>query len=218
MTLLTLGYSSLFSQLQIFCRRRRISDMRRTRILALPLILVFCLFVAAPHLALGQDEAPVRRGRKYKAPPETSHIEVLVTKKANGKPISNAAVVFNPSKGGKDIGSLEVKTDPEGKAIIDVIPTGSLVRVQIIANGYATFAEDYQAYLIPEPTRQISIAMLRPQEQISAYEDNHGKASARKPGVQEPVKPATPPTSAKPSSSSAPAKPATPPAATPQQQ
>jgi hypothetical protein len=215
MTFLTLGYSGLFSLVQIFCRRRRIFDMRRTRFLAPPLILVFCLFVAVPHLALGQDEAPVRHGRKYKAPPETSHIEVLVTKKANGKPISNAAVVFNPSKDGKDIGSLEVKTDPEGKAIIDVIPTGSLVRVQIIANGYATFAEDY---LVTEPTRQISIAMLRPQEQISAYEENHGKASARKPGVQEPAKPTTPATSAKPSSSSAPSKPAAPPAATPQQQ
>jgi len=215
MTPLTGGYFRLLSLLQIFCRRRRILDMRRTRILASPLILVFCFFVAAPHLALGQDEAPARHGRKYKAPPETSHIEVLVTKKANGKPISNAAVVFNPSKNGKDIGSLEVKTDPDGKAIIDVIPTGSLVRVQIIANGYATFAEDY---LVTEPTRQISIAMLRPQEQISAYEDNHGKASARKPGVQEPVKPATPAASPKPSSSSAPAPPATPPAAAPQQQ
>ena len=31
-----------------------------------------------------------------------------------------------------------IKTDPDGKAIIDVIPTGSLVRVQIIANGFAT--------------------------------------------------------------------------------
>jgi len=167
-------------------------------------------------MALSQD-APARRGRKYKAPPETSHIEVLVTKKSNGKPISNAAVVFNPTKDGKDVGSLEVKTDPEGKAIIDVIPTGSLVRVQIIANGYATFAEDY---LVTEPSKQISVVMLRPQEQISAYEENHGKASERKPGVQEPAKPGktTPPaapdsktTTVPPSKSTAPPTGPTPP-------
>jgi len=112
-----------------------------------------------------------------------------VTKKSNGKPIANAAVVFNPTKDGKDVGSLEVKTDPDGKAIIDVIPTGSLVRVQIIADGFATFADDY---LVTEPSRQIDVVMLRPQEQISAYEDNQGKASARKAGVQEPAKPKAP--------------------------
>jgi hypothetical protein len=138
--------------------------------------------------AFGQD-TPVRRGRKYKAPPDTSHIVVQVLKKANGKPIMNAAVVFNPTREGKDIGSLEVKTDPDGKAVIDVIPTGSLVRVQIIADGYATFAEDYQ---IDEQNREILVSMVRPREQVSAYEDNTGKASSRKAGVQEPVRPTTP--------------------------
>jgi hypothetical protein len=96
-----------------------------------------------------------------------------------------------------------VKTDPDGKAAIDVIPTGSLVRVQIIADGFATFAEDY---LVTESSRQIDVVMLRPQEQISAYEDNQGKASARRAGVQEPNKP-TP--AAKPT----PNPPATPPSA-----
>lgn len=151
--------------------------------------------------ALGQDSA--KRGRKYKAPPATSHIEVQVTKKSNGKPIQNAAVIFNPSKDGKDEGSLEVKTDPDGKATVDVIPTGSLVRVQIIANGYATFAEDYQ---IDEANREIPIAMVRPQEQVSSYVDNSGKASTRKPGVQEPVRPTTPPAS----QTTPPAQPTTP--------
>jgi hypothetical protein len=148
------------------------------------------LFVAsAPSLALAAGQ----HSRKYKAPPETSHIEIKVTRKSNGKPIANAAVVFNPTKDGKDEGNLEVKTDPDGKAAIDVIPTGSLVRIQIIADGFATFADDY---LVTEPNRQIDVVLLRPQEQISAYEDNQGKASARKAGVQEPNKPkptATPP-------------------------
>ncbi|MCU1322878.1 MAG: hypothetical protein JWM43_2527 [Acidobacteriaceae bacterium] len=182
--------------------------MRCTRPIGFSLLLAFSFLLACPQLALGQDQSQdqssSRRGRKYKAPPETSHIVVQVTKRSNGKPISNAAVVFNPTKDGKDIGSLEVKTDPEGKATIDVIPTGSTIRVQIIANGYATFAEDY---IVNESSREIAVAMLRPQEQISAYEDNQGKSSGRKAGVQEPVKPTkpvTPPDAAKPAPAPAP--------------
>jgi hypothetical protein len=170
------------------------SDMRCTRI-GLSLVLLSTLSLAAPRAVWGQDEPPVKHGRKYKAPPDTSHVEVTVTRHSNGKPIVNAAVVFNPSKDGKDEGNLEVKTDPEGKAIIDVIPTGSTVRIQIIAEGYATYADDY---VIAEPSRQIAVSMLRPQEQISTYENNKGKAATRPVGVQEPAKP--------------PAKPATPPA------
>ncbi len=188
--------------------------MRRTRIAGLFLLVLSSLVLLSPRpsLALGQsqdapkDQPISRRGRKYKAPPETSHIVVLVTKKSNGKPITNAAVVFNPTKDGKDIGSLEIKTDPEGKATIDVIPTGSVVRVQIIANGYATFAEDFT---ISEANREIAVAMLRPQEQISAYEDNQGKSSARKAGVQEPAKPSKP-AAASPASNPAPTQQATP--------
>jgi hypothetical protein len=164
------------------------------------LALVFCLALLSLQ-AFGQD-SPTHRGRKYKPPPDTSHIVIQVLKKANGKPIMNAAVVFNPTKDGKDIGSLEVKTDPEGKATIDVIPTGSVVRVQIIADGYATFAEDYQ---IDEPSREILISMVRPREQVSSYEDNTGKTSTRKAGIQEAIRPTTPaPSTTKP----APAAPA----------
>ncbi|HEV2708631.1 MAG TPA: hypothetical protein VGU67_00320 [Edaphobacter sp.] len=149
-------------------------------------LLVLCIALLASIPAFGQY-----RGRKYKAPPPTSHIEVRVSKKYNGKPIPNAGVVFNPSKDGKDLGSLEIKTDPDGKAVIDVIPTGSTVRVQVIAEGFSTYGQDY---VIDQPSKEISISMLRPQAQISAYEDNSGKAAERKPGVQEPIrpKPATP--------------------------
>jgi hypothetical protein len=158
---------------------------------------------------LAQD-SPERRGRKYKPPPETSKITVQVTKKFNGKPIMNAAVIFNPFKDGKDIGNLEVKTDPEGNATIDIIPTGSLVRVQVIASGFATYAEDFQ---VDEPIREIPVAMLRPQEQVSSYVDNTGKSSSRKAGVQEPVRPKTSSQSTAPGTK--PAQPAAKPNATP---
>jgi hypothetical protein len=147
-------------------------------------VLVLSIAFLASSLAFGQY-----RGRKYKAPPATSRIEVQVTKKFNGKPIPNAAVVFNPTKDGKDLGNLEVKTDPEGKAVVDIIPTGSTVRVQVIASGYSTFGQDF---LIDEATKEIAISMVRPQEQISAYEDRTGKPSDRKPGVQEPIRPKPP--------------------------
>jgi hypothetical protein len=175
--------------------------MRCIRLIGLCLLLAFGLPLASSNTAFAQD-APAKRGRKYKAPPTTSHIQVTVVKKYNGKPISNAAVVFQSTLDGKDQGNLEVKTDPDGKATIDVIPTGSTVRVQVIATGFATYAEDY---LVAEPSRQISIAMLRPQEQVSSYVDNEGKASTVKPGVQEPIRPTNPATT--------PVKPSTPPPA-----
>jgi hypothetical protein len=153
------------------------------------LALLLCL-VFVTLSAFGQDDTTAHRGRKYKAPPVTSHIEVTVVKKFNSKPIMNAAVIFDSTLNGKDEGNLEVKTDPDGKAIIDVIATGSTVRVQVIATGFSTFAREY---VITDANQQISVAMIRPQEQISAYEDNEGKAASRKPGVQEPAKPTTPP-------------------------
>jgi len=126
------------------------------------------------------------RGRKYKAPPETSKIEVTVVKGFNKKPIDGAHVIFHPEKDGKDEGYLELKTHQDGKATIDVIPIGSSLRVQVLADGYATFAEDY---VIAEPERAITIEMQRPKAQVSTYVDNSEKQSDRKPGIQEPVRP-----------------------------
>jgi hypothetical protein len=174
------------------------------------LALLLCVATTACLPALAQDNA--KRGRKYKAPPATSHIEVTVVKKYNNKPIMNAAVVFDATMDGKDQGNLEVKTDPDGKATIDVIPTGSTVRIQIIATGFATYAEDY---VVTEPTREISVAMVRPQEQISSYVDNSGKASERKPGIQEPIRPTTP--AAKPPAATTPQTPPNSPDTTPKQ-
>jgi hypothetical protein len=177
---------------------------RRTLWSLLLLSIALTSTLSAPVYA---QDAPVKRGRKYKAPPATSHVQVTVVKKFNGKPIMNAAVIFDSTLDGKEEGNLEVKTDPDGKATIDVIPTGSTVRVQVIAQGFATYAEEY---LVSDPSKEIFVAMIRPQEQISSYVDNEGKATTRKPGVQEPIRPITP--AAKP----APTSPSTPSAA-PQQ-
>jgi len=148
-------------------------------------------------LALGAAHGQDSRGRKYKAPPETSHVEVLVLKDSNQKPILNAAVVFHSVKDGKDEGNLEVKTNSEGKATIDVIPTGSSVDVQVIADGFATYAGTYQ---VNETTRSIEVRMIRPRAQVSTYVDTRGQAASRPAGVQEPAAPKTAPTTTDPGS------------------
>jgi hypothetical protein len=189
---------------------------RRTSFLALLLSLAVLAAVSPVRLRAQDDDSsakPEKHGRKYKAPPETSHIEVTVIKGFNKKPIDGAHVIFNPSKDGKDEGNLELKTHPDGRAVIDVIPTGSLVRIQVLADGFATFAEDFQ---IDEPTREITVTMIRPRAQVSTYIDNEGKAATMQPGVQEPIRPrkttAAPPASTPGSSSTT--NSATPPAST----
>jgi hypothetical protein len=178
---------------------------------------LFALLVSfAPMHARAQDDTttPEKHGRKYKAPPDTSRIEVTVLKGFNKKPIMNAAVIFHPTKDGIDEGNLEMKTDPDGKATIDVIPTGSKVTIQVIADGFATFAEDYQ---IDEASRQILITMIRPKAQVSAYIDNSGKPSELKPGLQDPIRPTPKPKPAAPATPSTPSStaPGTTPAPTP---
>jgi hypothetical protein len=111
-----------------------------------------------------------RRGRKYKAPPETMKIDISVVRATNGKAIPNAAVIFHPINAkGKDQGAMELKTDLEGKTTLDVIPIGSTVRLQVIANGFQTFGNDYVANA---DAKSITIKMDRPKSQYSIYKGN----------------------------------------------
>ena len=111
-----------------------------------------------------QDE---HRGRKYSPPPPVAHITVTVTKGLNSKPVESAAVVFHTVHNGKDQGNLEVKTNEEGRAVIDVIPVGDSVRLQVIKSGYQTFGEDYT---IDQSTKEIGVVLKPPVRQYSIYE------------------------------------------------
>ena len=145
--------------------------------------------VCAAGLAVGQKEA---HGRKYQPPPATAHIVVTVQKGFNAKPLINAAVIFHANKDGKETGNMEVKTDSEGRATMDFIEAGSHVTVQVIANGFATDAEEFD---VTAEDKNVLVKMRRPQAQVSEYQDNAGKAAQDQPGVQEPphpVKPVTP--------------------------
>src|ERR1019366_7504254 len=163
---------------------------RPRRTLVLFVLASLAVFVSlAPMSLRAQDDGPQppeKHGRKYKAPPDTSRIEVTVLKDFNKKPIDGAHVILHRVKDGRDEGNLEIKTHPDGKAVIDVIPTGSKVTIQVFADGFATYAQDYQ---INEASRQIVISVIRPRAQVSPSADNQAKPAEAQPGVQEPVRP-----------------------------
>jgi hypothetical protein len=94
--------------------------------------------------------------------------------------------------GEKDEGNMELKTNEDGKTIIDVIPIGDTVRLQVIAHGFQTFGQDYK---IDKSDLGIEIRLLRPGAQYSIYKRepavvNGGKSTLTDPSA--PVKPAAP--------------------------
>jgi hypothetical protein len=123
------------------------------------------LVFAMPLFA--QDQP--KRGRKYVPPPPVSKITVTVLRASSGKPLENAAVIFHPMEDGKDVGNMEMKTNEEGKAVIEVIPIGDTLRLQVISSGFQTFGDDYK---IDTDTKEIVVKMKRPSRQYSVYEHN----------------------------------------------
>ena len=117
-----------------------------------------------------------RRGRKYKPPPPTAKIEVTVLRDSDSKPIENAAVIFHVDMEG-DKGNMELKTNEDGKSVIDVLPIGSTMRLQIIAKGFKTYGEDFK---IDKADMAFGIRMKRPGEQYSIYKDHSGDGNAQK--------------------------------------
>lgn len=142
----------------------------------LPLVGAALLLLSAVH---AQDK---HRGRKYKPPPPTCRITVTVVKADDGKPVEDAAVVFHPFRDKKDEGNMELKTNQDGKASLDVVPIGDLLRLQVIANGYQTFGNDYQ---LPDDTKTITVKLHRPVKQYSIYQ-NHPQQSSGQPPQSTP--------------------------------
>src|SRR5438045_4755284 len=97
----------------------------------------------------------------------TSHLEFVVVRSNNGKPVRNASVILHPvnKEGKQSQGGYQLKTNQEGKAEFDGVPYGKL-RIQAIAKGLQTYGEDLE---IDQPDHQITIKMNPPQEQYSIY-------------------------------------------------
>jgi hypothetical protein len=155
------------------------------------LSVVLAAFGLVVSLSSGAQDSN-KRGRKYKTPPPTSRIEVTVLRDANDKPIENAAVIFHPMEGERDKGAMELKTNEDGKTVIDVLPIGDVVRLQIIAKGYQTYGEDYK---VDKPEMAIEVKMKRPGQQYSIYEKHDGSEIG---GAGSDSKPAAPATDATP--------------------
>jgi hypothetical protein len=135
-------------------------------------LLLAALSVVSLIPSQAQDsDSTAKRGRKYKAPPPTSHVEVTVIRATNSKPIENAAVIFHPLVDGRDSGNMELKTNEDGKAMIDLLATGSSVRVQIIAPGFQTYGEDYK---VDKDNMAIEVKLKRPASQYSIYKKSEG--------------------------------------------
>lgn len=156
----------------------------------------FCTVVAGLALVAGLIPAVAQqgdssRGRKVKIPPPSSRIEVTVVRDASGKPVESAAVIFHPMEGEHDQGAMELKTNEDGKAIIDVIPIGDTVRLQVIAKGFQTYGQDYK---IDKSDMSMEVRLKRPGEQYSIYKNNNGSGGSEK-GSDKPANgsPSTPP-------------------------
>ena len=115
-------------------------------------------------------QTPTHRGRKYKSAAPTSRVEVTILRNEDSKPIENASVIFHIEG---DKGNMELKTNEDGKTMIDVLPTGSKILIQVIAKGYQTYGGDYR---LDKDQLAYEIKLKRPGEQYSIY-DNHPQAS-----------------------------------------
>lgn len=131
------------------------------------------LFLAAALLSISvlflgvlTGSAQERRGRKYKAPPPTARIEVTVLRADDGRPVENAAVIFHTLK---EEGNMELKSNEDGKTVIDVLPIGETARLQVIAHGFQTFGRDYP---VDKANMSIEVRLKRPGGEYSVYKEH----------------------------------------------
>ena len=145
------------------------------------------LFVLASlgWLSLPGAAQQARHGRGYKPPPPTAQVVITVEKGFNERPLPNASVVFRATRDEKVTANLETKTDPDGKASLDLLEVGSHVTVQVIAGGFATYATDFD---LTDQGKQILVKLERPRAQVSGYGENGDRPAVTQPGIQERAK------------------------------
>ncbi len=103
-------------------------------------------------------------------------VTVMVVRAQDGKPLQHAAVVFHATEQSKDDGNIEVKTNEEGRASLDLIPVGSRVLVQVIVPGYRTFGQEYD---VSGSEKSITVKLLPPNQQYSVYSNNRDQSDTR---------------------------------------
>lgn len=158
------------------------NDLRTRRLLISGLLSPGALLAGCCVLSLAVGAQQEKHGRGYKAPPPTATVQVTVEKAANEKPLANASVIFRAVQNDDVTANLEMKTDPDGHASIDLLEVGSHVTVQVIAGGYATYASGFE---LTNDGKQILVKLQRPRAQVSVYGENADKPAESHPGVQE---------------------------------
>ena len=145
---------------------------------------VFCASLALVFSTIhaGAQEDNSRRVRKMKVPPPSSRIEVTVLRDSNSEPVVHAAVIFHPILGDRDNGVMELKTNEDGKAVVDVIPIGDTVRLQIIARGFQTYGGDFK---VDKPEISMEIRLKRPGQQYSIYRNGNSDAKKSEGGTAD---------------------------------
>jgi len=100
----------------------------------------------------------------------SSKLNFVVLRDYSGKPVKNASVILHPvnSKGKQERGGYELKTDSDGKTQFEGVPYGVL-RVQVLAQGYQTFGEDYD---VQKEEMEIVVRLKRPAQQYTIYGDS----------------------------------------------
>ncbi|HEX8926374.1 MAG TPA: carboxypeptidase-like regulatory domain-containing protein [Terriglobales bacterium] len=122
------------------------------------LLLTFILIL--PILCVGSDK---KKEEKKQPDNRMATVTVTVLKDTNGKPIRNASVILRPME--KKMGAANLKTDLEGKAIMEYVPFGTL-RVQVIAQGMQTYGEDLE---VTQEQQDFTVRLKPPAEQYSIY-------------------------------------------------
>jgi len=96
-----------------------------------------------------------------------AQVVVTVVRGEDGKPLQNASVVFHTQwEGDKGEGNMELKTNEKGDATLNIVPVGSKLLVQVIVPGYRTFGQEYD---VPSSQKSITVRLLPPNRQYSAY-------------------------------------------------
>lgn len=122
------------------------------------------------------------RGRKFKEPPPTTRLEITVLHDTNSKPIENASVIFHVLDG-HDKGNMELRTNEDGKTVIDLLEIGTTVRFQVVAPGYQTYGQDFK---IEKANLSLLVKLSRPVDQYSVYKD-HSKDKPQPAPAQVPT-------------------------------
>ncbi len=126
----------------------------------IPSRVLLAVMLLVPVLLLAGDK---KKDDKKQNDHRMSTVTVTVIKDTSGKPIRNASVILRPMD--TKMGSANLKTDLDGKAIMEYVPFGTM-RLQVIAQGMQTYGQDVE---VTQEQQEFTVRLKPPQDQYSIY-------------------------------------------------